>query len=184
MNDSLNDIDAIIAGCKKGDRLAQELLYRSFYSAMINICVRYTKNDEDALEALNTGFYKVFKNIHGYLPGKGTPYTWIRTIIINTCLNFIRSKEKEIVTHKITDSADAVIPPEVIVRMDEAEILQLVQLLPPATQAVFNLYIIDGFTHKEIAGMLQISEGTSKWHISEARKILQRQLKEYMRQNE
>jgi RNA polymerase sigma-70 factor (ECF subfamily) len=70
--------------------------------------------------------------------------------------------------------------PEALVSMQSEEILQLVRKLPPATQAVFNLYVVDGYTHKEIAGMLQISEGTSKWHLSEARKTLQKQLKEYM----
>ena len=181
MNSSINDIDALITGCKKGDRLAQERLYRSFYGVMMNICVRYTKNEADAIEILNTGFYKVFKNIHSYTAGKATPYTWIRTIIINTCLNFIRSKNKEISVLQHEEAPDIHIDAEVVTQMDSDEILQLVRRLPPATQAVFNLYVIDGYTHREIAGMLQISEGTSKWHVSEARKTLQKQLKEYMR---
>ncbi|HVX50027.1 MAG TPA: sigma-70 family RNA polymerase sigma factor [Chitinophagaceae bacterium] len=155
-------------------------MYRSFYSAMMTICLRYTKNEQDALEALNTGFYKVFKNIAGFTPIKGSGYTWIRTIIINTCLNVIRAKGKNIPTHEITGFTDVTIPPEVVAGMNEDAILSMVQQLPPATRAVFNLYVLDGFTHKEIAGMLNISEGTSKWHLSEARKILQHQLKKYM----
>ena len=181
LNNSINDIEAIIGGCKKGDRLAQEKLYRSFYSAMMNICVRYTKNEEDALEVLNTGFFKVFKNIRSYNPGKAAAYTWIRAIIINTCLNFIRSQQNKIVTQEVGDTTEISIHPDVIAGINSAEILRLVRQLPPATQAAFNLFAIDGFTHKEIAAALQISEGTSKWHISEARKILQQQLKEYMR---
>ena len=180
MNNSINDIEAIITGCKKGDRLAQEKLYRGFYSAMMNICVRYTKNEADATEILNTGFYKVFKSIHSYAPGKAGIYTWIRTIIINTCLNFIRSKQKDIIAQDINDPAGQGIHPDIIAKMNAAEILQMVRFLPPATQAVFNMFAIDGFTHKEIAAMLQISEGTSKWHVSEARKLLQKQLKNYM----
>lgn len=148
---------------------------------MMNICVRYTKNEADAIEVLNTGFYKVFKNIDSYTAAKATPYTWIRTIIINTCLNFIRSKEKGVSTLEVEESPNIHIDAEAVAQMDSDEILQQVQQLPPATQAVFNLYIIDGYTHKEIAAMLQISEGTSKWHLSEARKTLQKQLKEYMR---
>jgi RNA polymerase sigma-70 factor (ECF subfamily) len=181
LNSSINDIEALITGCKKGDRLAQEKLYRSFYSVMMNICVRYTKNEADAIEILNTGFYKVFKNIHSYTAGKATPYTWIRTIIINTCLNFIRSKQKEVSTQEVEESTDIYIDAEAVTQMDSDEILRLVHGLPPATQAVFNLYVIDGYNHREIAAMLQISEGTSKWHVSEARKTLQKQLKEYMR---
>ncbi len=180
MNYSENDIDAsVMEGCKKGDRLAQEKLYRGFYRVMMNICVRYTKNEADAAEVLNTGFLKVFKNIHSYTGSMATPYTWIRTIIINTCLNFIRSKEREIVTQEISATDDAYIHPGAIESLTSQDILLLVRKLPPATQAVFNLYVIDGYTHKEIAGMLQISEGTSKWHLSEARKILQKQLNSY-----
>lgn len=178
LSSSINDIEVIISDCKKGNRLAQEKLYRSFYSAMMNICLRYTKNDADAVEVLNTGFYKVFKSIYTYTPGKAGAYTWIRTIIINTCLNFIRSKQRDVITAKeITEQEEPAIHPDIIARLNSAEILRLVQLLPPATQAAFNLFIIDGFTHKQIAAMLQISEGTSKWHVSEARKFLQQQLK-------
>lgn len=179
MSYSENDIGPLIEGCKKGDRLAQEKLYRGFYSVMMNICVRYTKNEADAFEVLNTGFFKVFKNIHSYSAGKAGPYTWVRTIIINTCLNHIRSKNKEMATHEISDSTEAYIQPEVVASLKAEDILQLVKQLPPATQAVFNLFVVDGYTHNEIAGMLNISEGTSKWHISEARKTLQKQLKAF-----
>lgn len=179
MNNSIDDISAVIEGCKRGERLAQEKLYRSFYGAMMNICVRYTQSEADALEVMNTGFYKVFKNIHTYRQDKAAFYTWVRTIIINTCLNFIRSKEKMMVTGEAANDA-AAIQPGIIASMQAEDILRLVRLLPPATQAVFNLYVMDGYTHKDIAAMLQISEGTSKWHLSEARKILQKQLKQYM----
>lgn len=179
MNNSIDDISAVIEGCKRGERLAQEKLYRSFYGAIMNICVRYTQSQADALEVMNTGFYKVFKNIHTYRQDKAAFYTWVRTIIINTCLNFIRSKEKVMFTGEAADDA-AAIQPGIIASMQAEDILRLVRLLPPATQAVFNLYVMDGYTHKDIAAMLQISEGTSKWHLSEARKILQKQLKQYM----
>jgi len=181
LNNGVNDIELLVAGCKKGDRLAQEKLYRSFYGAMMNICIRYTKNEADATEVLNTGFYKVFKNIHSYTATKATAYTWIRTIIINTCLNFIRSKERQVNTAEAGESTDIQIDAEAMVQMGSDEILSLVRQLPPATQAVFNLYIVDGYNHKEIAAMLQISEGTSKWHLSEARRTLQKQLKTHMR---
>ena len=147
---------------------------------MMNICVRYTKNEADALEVLNSGFFKVFKSIHTYTSSKAGPYTWIRTIIINTCLNFIRAKEKEIFTQELSDTAEAYIQPDVVASLTSEDILRLVKQLPPATQAVFNLFVVDGYTHSEVAAMLKISEGTSKWHVSEARKTLQKQLKGYM----
>ncbi len=153
--------------------MAQEQLYRSFYRVMMNLCLRYTKNEADAMEVLNTGFYKVFKNIERYEPAQASLYTWIRTVIINSCLDFIKSKQKEIQAKELEEAEMIDIPPDVISKIKATAILELVRQLPPATQAVFNLYVIEGYSHKEIAQLLQISDGTSKWHLSEARKILQ-----------
>lgn len=166
----------IIDGCKKDNRKAQEKLYKDYYRAMMTLCLRYTKNEEDAVEVLNNGFLKVFRNIQRYEPAQASLYTWIRTIVVNSCLDFIRSRSRR-EQHKELDEATQVdIPAEVISRMKAAELLKLVRALTPATQAVFNLYVIEGYNHREIAGMLDISEGTSKWHLSEARKNLQRMI--------
>lgn len=167
----------MIDGCRRGDRKAQELLYRSFYRAMMNLCLRYTKNETDALEVLNTGFYKVFKNIDKYHAEKATFYTWIRTIVINSCLDFIKAKSGQVPFKEIDQAAKVDLPPDVFVKMSAADILQLVRQLPPATQAVFNLFVMEGYGHKEIGQLLGISEGTSKWHLSEARKMLQQLIK-------
>jgi RNA polymerase sigma factor (sigma-70 family) len=140
---------------------------------MMSLCLRYTKNEADAMEVLNTGFYKVYKNIDRYDAAKATVYTWIRTIIINSCLDFIRVKNGRVVWKELDQAAEVDLPPEVFIKMSAAEILELVRQLPPATQAVFNLYVIEGFNHREIGAMLGTSEGTSKWHLSEARKLLQ-----------
>lgn len=173
MTNGEEHIHSIISGCQNNDRKAQELLYRNFYRVMMTLCLRYTKNETDALEVLNTGFYKVYKNIKSYNANKASLFTWIRTIIINSCLDFIKAKSGRIVQEELDQAAAVDLPPDVFIRMSAAEILQLVRQLPPATQAVFNLYAIEGFQHKEIAGLLKISEGTSKWHLSEARKTLQ-----------
>jgi RNA polymerase sigma-70 factor (ECF subfamily) len=141
---------------------------------MMTLCVRYTKNDADAVEVLNNGFLKVFKNINRYESTQASLYTWIRTIVINSCLDFIKSKQR-LETHKeLIDAGEAQVPAEVINKMKAAELLQLVRSLSPATQAVFNLYVIEVYSHKEIGTLLNISEGTSKWHLSEARKNLQK----------
>lgn len=172
------NIDSVIDGCKKDDRRAQEKLYRSFYRVMMNLCLRYTKNEGDAMEVLNTGFYKVFKHIHRYDASKATVYTWIRTIIINSCLDFIKTRHSSLENREPEQAADAQVPPAVIAKMSAAEILELVRQLPPATQAVFNLYIIEGYSHQEIGSLMGISDGTSKWHLSEARKKLKKLLEE------
>jgi RNA polymerase sigma factor (sigma-70 family) len=167
------DISQIISGCKDDNRQAQEQLYRMFYRVMMTLCLRYTKNESDALEVLNTGFYKVYKNIHRYDQKKATVYTWIRTIIINSCLDFIKARETKLETGELEQAVNVNVPPAVISRMSANEILELVRQLPPATQAVFNLYVMEGHTHAEIGKLMGISDGTSKWHLNEARKRLQ-----------
>lgn len=168
------DIQIIIEGCKKEDRRSQEQLYRNYYRAMMNLCLRYTKNERDALEALNTGFYKVYKNIHRFDVAKASLYTWIRTIIINSCLDLIKKTNKTLSgAGELEQAANVHVPPAAISRMSAQDILLLVRQLPPATQAVFNLYVVEGYNHVEIASIAGISEGTSKWHLSEARKKLQ-----------
>ena len=176
MGNEQQDIDTIISGCKNGNRKAQEQLYKNFYKAMMTLCLRYTKNETDAVEVLNNGFLKVFRNIQRYEPAKASLYTWIRTVVINSCLDFIKIKNS-IEQHKeLNEASDINIPAEVISKMKATELLILVRQLPPATQAVFNLYVIEGYNHKEIGGLLNISEGTSKWHLSEGRKSLQQMI--------
>lgn len=184
MTSEEQNIDSIIDGCKNHDRKAQEQLYRKFYRVMMTLCLRYTKNEADALEVLNTGFYKVFKNIAKYNRGQASIYTWIRTIIINSCLDFIRRKGSQFETREIDDALSVDLPPEIISKISATEILQLVRQLPPATQAVFNLYVMEGYNHSEIATLMKISIGTSKWHLSEARKKLQKMMTEQQKVNE
>jgi RNA polymerase sigma factor (sigma-70 family) len=169
---------SLLTGCKAGNRQAQEKLYRSFYRAMMNLCLRYTKNDMDAMEALNTGFYKVFKNIQRYDPAQASLYTWIRTIVINSCLDLTGTKEKNIQPRELTEGIDVAIEPEIILKLSAGSLLEMIRQLPPATQTVFNLFVLEGYSHKEIAALLNISEGTSKWHVSDARKKLQNKMNE------
>ncbi len=144
---------------------------------MVGICVRYTKNEQDAVEVLNNGFLKVFTYIDRYEPGKATLYTWIRTIIINSCIDFLKLKERMIVHEEIKNAeSEYHIDAEAISKMKVTELLHFVRQLPAATKAVFNLYVMEGYNHKEIALMLGISDGTSKWHLSEARKNLKQMM--------
>ena len=164
----------IIEGCKKGNQKAQEILYKNYYQSMASLCIRYTKNQSDAVEVLNNGFLKVFKSIQRYDHNQAGLYTWIRTIIINCCLDFIKLKGRLTQHHELDEASEVHIAPEAIGKMTATEVLYLVRQLPPATQAVFNLYVMDGYNHREIGKLLNISEGTSKWHLSEARKNLQK----------
>jgi RNA polymerase sigma factor (sigma-70 family) len=172
------NINEIIDGCRNDDRMSQEKLYRNYYRAMMTLCLRYTKNEQDALEVLNTGFLKIFRSIRQFDPNKASLYTWMRTIIINSCIDFIKSRQVKFESVEEVHAAETAVSPEIISKLRSDELLQLIRQLPPATQAVFNLYVQEGYQHKEIAGMLGISEGTSKWHLSDARKTLKRLLKE------
>ena len=167
----------VLEGCLKNDRKAQELLYKQFYGSMIAICMRYTRHEEDALEVLHNGFLKVFKHVSTYDAGKASLYTWIKTIMVNSAIDFIRSRQKfkNQVELKETHEAGS-IDNEAVQRMGSAELLRLIQKLPMATQTVFNLYVIEGYNHREIGDILGISDGTSKWHLSEARRLLKQLL--------
>jgi RNA polymerase sigma factor (sigma-70 family) len=143
---------------------------------MASICLRYTRNHEDAIEVLHNGFLKVFKNIHTYDVGRASLYTWIRTIIINSAIDFVRQRGKFHTHIELDKVEEPAIDADAIQRMSSHEVLLLVQKLSPATQTVFNLYVVEGYNHREIANLLGISEGTSKWHLSEARKQLQKLL--------
>lgn len=169
-------INDFIEGCKKYDRRSQQQLYMYFYEAMMNMCVRYTKNEQDAEHVLNAAFFRVFKSIEQYNPAKGSLYTWVHKIVTNCCIYYIKSKHRNIETIELENISDLHIEPEIFAKMNDATIIQLVRNLPPATQAVFNMYVVDGYKHKEIAKFLEVSENTSKWHLNEARKRLKQDI--------
>lgn len=139
---------------------------------MSALCLRYTRNEEDAIEVLHNGFLKVYKNIHTYDPAKASLYTWIRKIVVNSAIDFIRQRNKFSVI-ELEKAEEPGIDADAVTRLSAQELLQLVRQLSPATQTVFNLYVVEGYNHREIGEKIGISEGTSKWHLSEARRQLQ-----------
>ena len=171
MTPNAADID-LINGCIQNSRQAQELLYKRFYGPMAALCLRYTRNEEDAIEVLHNGFLKVFRNMHTYDAAKATLYTWIRKIMVNSAIDHIRQRNKFSVI-ELEKAEEPGIDADAVSRLSAAELLRLVKKLSPATQTVFNLYVVEGYNHREIANLVGISEGTSKWHLSEARRQLQ-----------
>jgi len=170
-------IETLIQNCKSGDRKAQFTLYKTYYNVLMSVCMRYNKNKDDASAILNEGFLKILKNLDKYDPK--IPFeAWIKRIMINTIIDAFRKnkKERELVQYtdfEETDTLDINIDYNEADKMFDAEAIErLIQKLPPATQKVFNLFAVDGFSHKEIGKMLNMSVGTSKWHISSARKQL------------
>lgn len=139
---------------------------------MIAVCFRYVRNREDALEVVHNGFLKVFQNIASFDETKSALFTWIQTIMIRTSIDFLRKKNLMLQVVEWTEDAEPEIQAEVLVNKSGEEILNFLKQLSPSTATVFNLYVIEGYNHKEIAKLLSISEGTSKWHLSEAKKKL------------
>lgn len=169
------DLIHIITDCQQGIRKAQEQLYRYSYSFAMTIAMRYATDENEAADILSGAFVSMFRSIHTFDPSKGNFHGWLKKIIINESLDHIK-KRSRFVSLETETVAEPFINNEIIEKTDAADILQLIRRLPRATHAVFVLYAIDGYSHKEIAGQLGISEGTSKWHLSEARKILQQKI--------
>lgn len=165
----------LISGCREGNRKAQEKIYRQLYGFAMNIALRYALDEQDAAGILSRAFVKMFRSIAAFDESKGSFHAWLKKIIINEALDHIKQRSR-FSSNELTVAEEPVINNEVIEKTDAAAILQLIRQLPPATHAVFVLYAIEGYTHKEIGAHLHISDGTSKWHLSEARKILQQQL--------
>jgi len=169
------DLHNIITDCRNGNRKAQEQLYRQHYGFAMAIAMRYAGNEQDAADIMSHAFVKMFRSIHSFDDGKGAFHSWLKKIIINEALDHLKQRSR--FSSRELDTADEpYINNAIIEKTDAAEIVRLIRQLPPATHAVFVLYAVDGYTHKEIAAKLNISEGTSKWHLSEARKKLQEKL--------
>jgi len=158
----------LIQACIRKERWAQKELYETYYSKMMGVCLRYSNNKEDALDILHEGFIKVFNHIAKYQPGTSLN-AWIRRIMVNSAIDFyrksIRRRTEDIETAFDISSNDA----DAISQCSEKEILAAVQQLSPAYRAVFNLYIIEGYSHREIAEQLEITESTSRSNLVKAR---------------
>ena len=173
------EIKAIIARCQKNERAAQKELYMLFYSFGMGICMRYSDNREDAVEILNDGFLRVFQYIRSFKADKDFN-PWFRRILINCAIDHLRKKELKIDQYQ-QDLAEAVIQfPSVEGHLAYEELLEIMRKLPNAYRTVFNLIAIEGFRHEEVAGLLNISVGTSKSNYHRARQKLQQYLKEYL----
>ena len=164
----------LIAGCQQADSKAQKALYEQYAAKMYGVCLRYLKNEMDAEEALLNGFMKIYQNINRF-EAKGSFEGWVRRIMVNEALTFLRKKEP---LHLAIEDSNLQVagPASADHELAEGELMELLHTLPAGYRAVFNLYAIEGYSHKEIADMLGINEGTSKSQLSKARAMLQRRL--------
>lgn len=164
----------LIQGCIKQDRRSQNELYKRYFPLMSSIALRYTNNQEEAIQQMNLGFFKVLNTLEKF-DNQYALATWIRNILVNHLIDEFRKAKKYITNIHITDFQEydfGISLNEGALKLEEEELRELLKSLPEVTQKVFNMYAIDGFKHTEIGEILGITNGTSKWHVSEARKRL------------
>ncbi len=171
-----DDQQLIIRGCCAGERSSQAKLYTLYARKMLGVCLWYSRNREEAEEILQDGFLRVFRYIHKFT-GEGSFEGWIRKIMVNAALFKYRSKSKlwPVVEYD-PEVHDLEETNPVMALVNAKELVELVQTLTPVYRMVFNLHVLEGMKHREIAGILGISEGTSKSNLADARIILQKAL--------
>ena len=168
--------EELIKRCKNNDRVAQKELFDIYSGKMMAICLRYCKNQEDAKDLLQDGFYKVLTKIKSF-KGQSKLETWMTRIFINLSLNSFRHGRKKYLHAELDDNIQEE-EVEVTEERDPNKVLLALQELPDIYRIVINMYAIDGLSHKEISAMLNISEGSSKSRLSRARKLLNEKLKQ------
>ena len=171
MKNQGDQILLILKGCQKNNRESQKSLYQSFYAYGMSICLPYADDREQAAEVLNDGFMKIFKSINTF--DLSRPFEpWFRKVMVNTAINAYRQNRLIIQAEEMEKARHAAEPENTLSRISYEEIIELLRKLPQAYRTVFNLYAIEGYSHKEIGEMVGITEGASKSQLSRARTIL------------
>ena len=173
-NQSIEDAD-LIRDCLAGERRAQKQLYDKYAAKMYAVCIRYMGNGDDASDILQDGFIKVYKNLDKFR-GEGSFEGWLRRIFANTAIEQLRKKKLNFSTADKEEQIEFKAP-WAVDNLSEKDLLRIVSELSPGYRTVFNMYVIEGYGHKEIAEIMNISEGTSKSQLARARLILQEKVK-------
>lgn len=169
--------EELIRGCIKEDSTCQRELFNRYASRMLGVCYRYARTAADAEDILQDAFIKVFDKMHQF-KFEGSFEGWIRRIMVNTALKkySLRRYEKEVVGYEIKDKDESGMEPSAYAHLTQKEILELINNLPDGYRLIFNLYVMEGFQHEEIAEMLGIQPGTSRSQLVKARTMLQKQI--------
>lgn len=162
------DLTELIKGCRSRNRESQNALYKLFYAYGMSICIRYVNNENEAISILNDGFLKVFKNIQKFDETRAFK-PWFRRILVNTAINYVKKQKKFKMEVSMDEARNMGSKDEILSNISYKELLTMVQSLSTAYRTVFNMYVIDGFKHEEIARQLGIDINTSKSNLSRAR---------------
>ena len=171
----------IIKGCLNFNRESQKALYDQFYSKMSGVCLRYSKDNDEAKEILREGFLNVFSNLKNF-NGSISLESWIKGIMVKTAVDHLRKNKQNLIVStvhandKAINTGKSISDEELVLNIDKEEILKAVQELTPAYRTVFNLFLIEKHSHKEIAEMLDISENTSESNLAKAKYNLRKNI--------
>lgn len=173
--DLVEQTKELIQSCIDGDRYSQSRLYEQYAPKMFAVCMRYSKNREEAEDILQDGFVKVFRSLHSF-KFAGSLEGWIRKIMVFTAVANYRAKSKmhAVINIEGMENVEMINNEDIVALLGKKELLNMVQSLPPMYRMVFNLYVFEGLKHREIARELGVSEGTSKSNLFDAKMILQR----------
>ena len=178
LEDNTDRLYTILIGCKKLHRESQKSLYEEFYAYALSICLRYADNREEASEILNDGFMKIFNNIKLFDLSRAFK-PWLRKIMVNTAINHYHQKQRNIQAAEIDQARYESDTETIISGISYQEIIAMLQKLPPAYRTVFNLHVLEGYKHEEIAAMLNITVGTSKSNLFKAKESLKKIMNDF-----
>lgn len=178
----------IVNGCVRNDRKCQKVIFEMYYGKMMSACLRYISDKDEAQDILQEGFIKVFNNIAKF-DFNGSLEGWVRRIIVNTAIDHIRKKKKDIfqvtdhefIINNYNNEGDETEDENIYANLKTTEIMDAIKQLSPAYRTVFSMYVIDGFSHQQIADLLNINIGTSKSNLAKARMNLQKILKDKLK---
>jgi len=176
------DTQQLIKACKKGKLSAQKELYDTYARQMMGLCYRYTRSQADAEDVLQDGFMKVFSQLERYR-GEGDLGAWIRRIMVNTCLNYLKkNRSYNSQLYYTEDFLHPIAQEDVDVDLNAKEIVSLIRQLPPGYQLIFNLVAIEGYSHVEVGEMLGIKDATSRSQFARARGLLMTWVEDYSKE--
>src|SRR3569833_3148678 len=168
-------IDTLVNKCKAGERKAQEMLYKQFAAKMLGVCMRYATDRMEAEDMLQNGFIRVFQKMNDYR-GEGSFEGWVRRIMVLSSIEYFRKHHKMMQAVDMDEVDEPSVNPMAMANLDAKDLIALIQQLAPGYRMVFNLYAIEGYSHKEIGEIMNITEGASKSQLSRARTILKEQI--------
>ncbi len=163
----------LIQGCLKNDRKAQFQLYKNYFAFVSGICLRYLRVEQEARESTNDIFLKVFTRISQFNPSKGSFSTWLRTIAVRTCLDKMKLNSFSHFYASLDEETDLFSIPSVEY-IELRDMLNLLNDLPPRQLAIFNMFVVEGYSHEEIGDILNISSGNSRWYLNDAKQKLKK----------